>query len=36
MKNNSYKLLIFGDQYSVVSDESHAQINKAAATWLIR
>lgn len=31
MKNNSYKLTIFGDQYSVVSDESHANINQAAA-----
>ena len=30
MKNN-YKLLIFGEHYSVVSDESSAQINKAAA-----
>jgi cell division protein ZapA (FtsZ GTPase activity inhibitor) len=30
MKNNSYKLLIFDDQYSVVSDESHTQLNKAA------
>lgn len=30
MKNN-YKLLIFDDQYSVVSDESQAHITKAAA-----
>ena len=28
---NSYKLLIFGEHYSIVSDESSAQINKAAA-----
>lgn len=31
MKNNSYKLLIFGDHYSVVSDESQSQLTKAAA-----
>ena len=30
-ENNSYKLLIFGDHYSVVSDESNAQITKAAS-----
>lgn len=28
---NTYKLLIFGDHYSIVSDESQAQITKAAA-----
>lgn len=28
---NTYKLLIFGDHYSVVSDESNAQITKAAS-----
>lgn len=28
---NTYKLLIFGDHYSIVSDESQAHITKAAA-----
>ncbi len=28
---NSYKLSIFGDSYSVVSDESEIQLHKAAA-----
>lgn len=28
---NTYKLLIFGDHYSIVSDESQALITKAAA-----
>ena len=28
---NSYKLLIFGDYYSIVTDESQDQISKAAA-----
>lgn len=28
---NTYKLLIFGDHYSIVSDESQADIAKAAA-----
>lgn len=28
---NTYKLLIFGDHYSIVSDESQAQITQAAA-----
>ena len=32
MKNNSCKLLIFGDHYSVVSDESPTQLTKAAST----
>lgn len=30
MKANNYKLTIFGDQYSVVSDESQSQVNQAA------
>ena len=28
---NTYKLLIFGDHYSIVSDESQAQLAKSAA-----
>jgi cell division protein ZapA (FtsZ GTPase activity inhibitor) len=28
---NTYKLLIFGDHYSIVSDESYTHITKAAA-----
>lgn len=28
---NSYKLLIFGDYYSIVTDESQDQVSKAAA-----
>lgn len=30
MKNNNYKLLIFDEPYSVVSDESQANVHKAA------
>lgn len=30
MKANNYKLTVFGDQYSVVSDESQSHVNQAA------
>jgi cell division protein ZapA len=30
MKSNNYKLLIFDEQYSVVSDESQSHVHKAA------
>ena len=31
MKQNSYKLLIYGDHYSIVSDESQSQLAHAAS-----